>query len=325
MRLFGVTMVRNEADVIEAFVRHNLCVLDGLAIVDHGSTDGTSEILAKLQAEGLPLRVVANPDPAYRQSATMTALARGALSRDAADFVFALDADEFLKVPSRAALERALAEVPVGTHAVMHWLTYVPDAFDGAPGAFGPGHLWWRVKNERNPLYKVIVGRGLLERPDDSIAMGNHLVQSATEAAPRPHARLRQDVAALAHCPVRSRDQFVGKIIVGYLAYLLPRPTDRRLARHWRELYDELRAGADPGEERLREIASNYGLPPKLWQPAAAVELIEDPVPLGAEQRYRVDAVCDPLRLLMRFTEALIAAEQVPAANATSTTRYYTL
>lgn len=322
MRLFGVTMARNEVDVIEAFVRHNLGLLDGLAIVDHGSIDGTSEILAKLQAEGLALRVASNSEPAYRQSATMTALARETLARDAADFVFALDADEFLKVPSRPALEHALSEVPAGTHVLMHWLTYVPDAFDGAPGSFGPGHLWWRLKNDRNPQHKVIVGRGLLEQAEDSIAAGNHLVQSATGAAPRPYSRLRQNIAALAHCPVRSRDQLLGKIVVGNLAQLLARPTDRTGGRHWRELYNELRSGADFGEERLRQIASNYGLPPNLWQPVVAIELMEDPVPLIAEQRYSVDAVCNPLRMLMRFTEALIATRQAPVPDAMSTTRY---
>ncbi len=58
MRLFGVAMVRNEADVIEAFVRHNLTMLDGLVVIDHGSLDGTAGILAKLKGEGLPLHVV---------------------------------------------------------------------------------------------------------------------------------------------------------------------------------------------------------------------------------------------------------------------------
>jgi hypothetical protein len=51
MRLVGATIVRDAADIIEAFVRHNLTVLDGLAIVDHGSVDGTSEILGALVAE----------------------------------------------------------------------------------------------------------------------------------------------------------------------------------------------------------------------------------------------------------------------------------
>ena len=42
-------------DLIEAFVRHNLSVLDALMVIDHGSFDGTSDILAALVAEGLPL------------------------------------------------------------------------------------------------------------------------------------------------------------------------------------------------------------------------------------------------------------------------------
>ena len=50
MKLYGVAMVRNEADIIEAFVRHNLTVLDGLVVVDHSSDDGTSEILSALTA-----------------------------------------------------------------------------------------------------------------------------------------------------------------------------------------------------------------------------------------------------------------------------------
>src|SRR6266704_3691738 len=194
MRLLGVTMVRNEADIIESFVRHNLGVLDGLVVVDHGSFDGTAEILAKLQSEGLPLRVVRDADPVYRQSETMTTLAREALTRDGADFVFALDADEFLKVESRVGLERALADVPPGMNAVLHWLTYVPDAFDDDAVGFGPGHLWWRLETERQTLLKVIISRALLERPTDSIAMGNHSVLSRTEPHAPPHARLRQDV-----------------------------------------------------------------------------------------------------------------------------------
>ena len=308
MRLFGVTMVRNEADVIEAFVRHNLGILDGLAVVDHGSIDGTSEILARLQAEGLPLSVERKLDAAFRQSDTITALAREALARDSADFVFALDGDEFLKVPSRATLERALEDVPADTHAVLHWRTYVPDVFDDSSVPFGRGHLWWRVKNEPSPLYKVAVGRSLLDRPKDRVALGNHLVETDAATPPRPHARLRGDVATLAHCPVRSRDQLLGKIVIGHLAYLMTQPTDRRFARHWAEHYEAFMAGATFDEARLREIACNYGVRPKSWRPVEDVELVEDPVELNVEQRYGGEAIKDPLRQLAHFTEALLAA-----------------
>src|SRR5215472_5887707 len=127
MRLFGVAMVRDEADVVEAFVRHNARVLDGLVVADHGSLDGTREILTQLREEGLNLRVVPIEEPGFFQSRRVTQLTREALSLHGADFVFALDGDEFLKVPSRAVLERALAAVPRGMHALIHWQTYVPD------------------------------------------------------------------------------------------------------------------------------------------------------------------------------------------------------
>jgi len=65
MRLIGVAMVRNEADIVEAFVRHNLTVLDAMVVVDHGSLDGTEEILALLQREGLPLRVIRDASPGF--------------------------------------------------------------------------------------------------------------------------------------------------------------------------------------------------------------------------------------------------------------------
>jgi len=326
MRLVGVAMVRNEVDVVEAFVRHNLSVLDGLSIVDHGSFDGTSEILDRLCAEGLPLRVAHDADPAYRQSETMTALARDAFRRDDADFVFALDADEFLKVVSRDALERALAEVPAGMHATMHWLTYVPGAFDAE---FGPGHLWWRLETEVQGLGKVIVARSFVERPGDLIAMGSHAVLSGTARSVQPHARPHQEAVALAHCPVRSRAQLEGKVIVGYLANLASGSIDRRLGRHWRELYDELRAGGTFGEERLREIACNYGLPMKRWRPASEIELVEDPVGIAREMRYSSAKPPDPLRVLLRFTETLVDEERKrlssPPAMQPARTQYVTL
>ena len=316
MRLLGVSMVRNEADVVEAFVRHNLTVLDALVVVDHGSIDGTSEILAKLQAEGLPLQVVPNADPAYRQSATMTALARGALAQDNADFVFALDADEFLKLEGRATLERALSEVPAGVHAVLHWLTYVPDAFDTDPGAFGPGHLWWRLKTERQGLFKVGASAGLARA---TRRCGRHGQSLRPESrAKRACARTRACAGRRLPrpCPVRSRSQLEGKIIVGYLAYLATQPKDHRRARHWGELYAELRAGVSLSEQRLREIACNYGLPARMWQPPTTIEFVEDPVALDFEQRYRSDVLPDTRSLLMRFTETLIASAQPRASVA---------
>ena len=110
---------------------------------------------------------------------------------------------------------------------------------------------------------------------------------------------------ALAHCPVRSRAQLEGKVVVGYLAHLA---AGAKGAHHWRSLYDEIRDGATLTGDRLREIACNYGLVRGAWLPTAQIELIEDPVSLNAELRYRSGARPDTLRLLMHYTESLIAS-----------------
>jgi hypothetical protein len=305
MRLFGVAMVRNEADVIEAFVRHNLSVLDGLVIVDHGSFDDTAEILAKLQAERLPLRVVRDANPAFFQAERVTAVARETLLRERADFVFAMDADEFLKVESREELDRTLAKLPDDVHAIAHWLTYVPESFDGG-GAITRSHLRWRLKSERHASYKTLIGRSFAQQQQQYVVRGNHLVNDPARPNPPAHVRLPQEVVALAHCPVRSREQLEAKVIVGYLAHLATQPNNEIQAFHWKDIYEELRAGQRLTDERLRAIACNYGLPREVWRPVTDVELIDDPVPLVHELRYETQTRGDARVLLMRFTEALL-------------------
>ena len=118
--------------------------------------------------------------------------------------------------------------------------------------------------------------------------------------------------------------QFEGQVILDHLARLAGEASPRRPMRLWDELYAELRAGSILPEERLREIACNYGLALPAWQPVSAIELIEDPVPLAVEQRYRDDVVTGPLPLLLRRAEQLIAAERQRSATSTAT-QYYRL
>jgi predicted transcriptional regulator YdeE len=50
MRLVAITSVKNESDIVEAFVRHTLAASDYLVVLDNGSTDGTLDILRALDA-----------------------------------------------------------------------------------------------------------------------------------------------------------------------------------------------------------------------------------------------------------------------------------
>jgi hypothetical protein len=309
VKLCGATMLRNEADVVESFVRHNLASLDGLVAVDHGSSDGTSEILDALVAEGLPLEVVRDASAGYLQSEIMTRAVRRAFTRHGADFVFALDGDEFLKAPRRELLESVLATLPHGLHAAMQWQTYVPEFDSDAPATANVlERAKRRVAEERHGLHKVIVARAFADTPEAVIAVGNHVVLPSaghsTADQPVKHARISAEVVALAHLPVRSARQLTNKIVIGWLSHCVARRSNADLAFHWRELYQELADGHTPGVERLRAIAANYGLPMAAWLAPADIALVDDPLPVG-DLRYGEMIRDATLPLVLRFAEKL--------------------
>ena len=111
VRVTAISMVRNEADVIEAFVRYHAEIVDELIVVDHRSVDGTDETLRALMAEGLPLRVRAEDSPMQRQNVVMTGLMREAVVDGGADWVLPVDADEFVIAP-QGSVRAELAALP---------------------------------------------------------------------------------------------------------------------------------------------------------------------------------------------------------------------
>lgn len=94
MKIFGISMVRNEADIIGLTVLHHLSLgLDRILILDNGSTDGTDEILRLLGKEDERVKWIRDDSP-FDQATITTELAREAY-RQGADWVVPFDADEF--------------------------------------------------------------------------------------------------------------------------------------------------------------------------------------------------------------------------------------
>jgi len=304
MKLVGMAMARNECDVIEAFVRHNLTVLDGLHIVDHGSVDTTPKILAALVREGLPLEVAPETSLEFRQSDVVSAAARRLLA-GGADFVFLLDSDEFLKVPSRSRLEAALASLPPGMHAVQEWQTYVPD-FSRPLDPVAIIRSARRVVTTRQSLYKVVVSRHFLDSPT-LIAEGNHWVQKRPGAegySTVQHARLLAEESAIAHVPIRSAPQFRAKMAVGWLACLMQHDRHPSLCYHWGKAYADLREGKPLTPETLSRLAGTYGLPEGEQEPQT-IELVDDPFLADISLRYQAATRVRPFPLVLQFAEQL--------------------
>jgi hypothetical protein len=311
MRLFGAAMVRNEADVIEAFVRHNLTAVDGLAILEHGSTDGTAAILQSLVREGLPVFLSTEDRPQFSQWQQMTWLVRDIMARERPDFVFALDADEFLNVKSRALLETALSAIPDGMHGVIEWRTYVP-VFSESLGILAALRSSRRVTSLPVTEHKAVVStRAFLADNSAVLSNGNHYVArtntlggpTATRAA-----KLRADVVTLAHVPIRSVSQYTSKFAVNWLSMLATGPVPEKQAVHWREAFARLRRGERPAESELELTAANYGLPREQWLPHQAITYVEEPFLADFALRYEQMGIRDPLALVLAQAERLIAS-----------------
>ena len=218
MKLIGIAMVGNEADIVEAFVRDNLAYLDHLVIAEHNTFDGTREILAALLDEGLPLTIRRIETPVFWQAAVTNDLLLEAMERFDPHWIVPLDADEFLEAESRAALEAELAGM-TSCHGRLRWIHHVPTELDDErqehPGrrirhryvyptpdpALNP-YAWKLMLNSR--LIGPYLDRYDLEKGSHRVVFKGVRLLSAQPVEALTHTVLR-------HYPVRSFDQLTVK------------------------------------------------------------------------------------------------------------------
>lgn len=311
MRIVGVSMVRNEADLIESFVRHHAALLDRLLVVDHGSTDGTREILAALQAEGLPLWIAETRALANKQAQVLTQAMRDLVRREGADVALALDADEFLRADRRG-LEGALSGLRPDGVGTLRWLTHLPgDGHEPHPLA----RLRWRVPEDADRYVKVAIGGALAARDGWMLAPGSHAAFATTggrltaiDAAPLD---LR-----LAHLPFRTVEQLVVKVVQGWLGTRLQEGRHAHagvINAHWRRLFDHYLSGGRFAPEDLRRVALATYIGPEDCD-ALLQRLVEDPLPAPVLRYTRGDPP-DAARALAHWANQLV--DQLAATPAT--------
>ena len=168
--IVGLCIAKNEADIIEAMVRHNLGFLDHLHVVDNDSGDATPEILALLHAE-LDGRISWSVDRRVghgQQAMTNEVLPAFAVRTDAAQVVL-LDADEFIRADRAHFRDTLLAsDLPVQ----MEWMSFVPRPEDNWAERNPVARITHRRKREVLKQGKITVPRGLVGHAQ--VGAGNH-------------------------------------------------------------------------------------------------------------------------------------------------------
>lgn len=234
MTVVGVTMCKDEADVIEATLRHMLTQVDYVIVADNGSTDGTLEIIEKLQTEfntppnhpafDMRLGLLIDNDPAYYQSKKMTAIAQ--MQRQFADWVVPFDADEVWSCVDG----HRIADVLMGLHDdtfVVHANLYDHICTGTDEGTHPFERMVWRTQK---PL--ELPKAALRLTPDLVIRAGNH-GGDYDETRPTHGAYLSKQMLRVDHFPYRSPEQFVRKVRNGYNAYKAT-DLDENTGTHWR-------------------------------------------------------------------------------------------
>lgn len=228
-KLIGLSMIRNESDIIESFIRHNLTLLDELHIIDHGSTDNSREILQLLKEEGLPIHIYYYDELEFTPVPILNHVMQILLEKDdSIDYIFPLDSDEFIYCPSRIRLESLLNFIPDDRVGMYTWRGYIPNTTEYNPD-FLTSFTEQRQENILTP--KVIIPRKIAEQ--HKLTIGCHfMVNQSNEEVKSVVFRSSQhrhfstwfiqrfnaefietDDLWLGHYPIRSVNQQIKKVL----------------------------------------------------------------------------------------------------------------
>lgn len=214
--IVAISMVKNEMDIIESFVRHTLSFADELLIIDHQSSDKTRPILEALQQEGLPLTIHTAHRVEYAQAEMTTGLMYEAINDHGADIIIPLDADEFLvgTAPGKSVREY-LEELDAGEIYILPWRCHIPyqpeahrEEFLLARPVLGRVHY--------NDGHKSIIGARRVTEQALKLIQGNHYLYYEQDGKKIPAAMQPCRTLELAHFYWRSQEQYQTKIAVGW-------------------------------------------------------------------------------------------------------------
>lgn len=199
----GISLVKDEADVIAQTVQHMATQVDHLIVADNASTDGTRDILADL-ARDLPLTVIDDPDPRHYQARKLTALA-GRAADQGGSWVVPFDADELVITARAETIADVIRRQPRAWILTITLLEHRPTTVDDPTVDDPLARLAWR-RREPNGLLKI----ACRTHPDLRIGEGSHTCDYAGS-----YPRTVADELITRHFPYRSAAQFVSKMTNG--------------------------------------------------------------------------------------------------------------
>ena len=298
-KILSISMVKNEADVIESFVRYNINIFDEMLILDNGSTDDTPKILKQLQNEGLSVVIIKDEYREFEQADKMNMLLKKAVDGFMADIVVPLDADEFL-ISSSGGNPRVILELmDIETFYLAKWKTYVPDFSKNEHKKFIPSKMKVVRDDKFEDFYKAIFPKELVKNYKVELTFGNHDLTYDSKYN-NIIKRIINNELRISHFPIRSKEQTISKITVGWI-YSLYLPNFREgLNFHWKNIFDKLKEN----EEITNEDVINFAKQFALKNETSEIFLKEDPMDLSFCKHINVKYTPDKINPISNLLEA---------------------
>lgn len=180
MKIVSFTMVNNESEIIESFIRYNYNFIDEMVIIDNGCTDGTIKIIHGLIKEGYKITIYDESLEAYNQFKLDNKYLDLIIRERKPDIILPLDADEFLtgKENPRTILEN----LDLKTIYYVTWKWYVMTGDDDRKESFIPKRMKYCLReaawnfSDRTPVTKCIIPAEYYRKMKCKLSMGHHTV-----------------------------------------------------------------------------------------------------------------------------------------------------
>ena len=276
-KIAALTMVKDESDIIELFIKVNSKFIDHFFIVDHASTDNTLKILMLMKSAGYPLTILNYNEPTYDQVFVTNSLLKIAIDVNDYAFFIPLDADEFIYNPSQTKFIDILkAEIEFGNCGLLKWVNYAPTS-DNYFSINNPlFHLFRKRSVEPIQFYKVII-------PDEVAGIGSTTMGNHQFLINENNSNYSFVSPFLQHCPVRSSQQIIAKSIIGSHRFSLKKDRLPNEGFHWDNITNKIRDNNYIlNDYSLKNLALHYAINSE--HSSENIDLILDSEKIGDEQ-----------------------------------------
>lgn len=257
MKLWTFTTVRDEEDIIESFVRYNMNIFDGMVISDNCSSDNTLQILQDLKQEGYNIDIIIDRNSNFDQTARRNELLRYTAEKYHPDFIFPLDADEFVCTYGKENPREIIKQIDKKSLYKYRMENYVLNGKESKEKFIPKRMGLLREQREEQPCnYKCFISKQIYSK-GIFLEMGAHSARYLNnEEMPITVNRNLY----IAHFPVRSQEQLMNKVIIGRLNNSSLHDRSEGLGFHQYEILDEIIKNGTISKKTLVKFSKYYSI-----------------------------------------------------------------